>query len=89
VAGEQGLVGHAATPGEKVLGWKVDALVLSGSDREQALAEVRKLPPFKYLRAAKEGRVALLSGRGISSVTHHRIEAYEELARQLHPDRFR
>jgi iron complex transport system substrate-binding protein len=41
-----------------------------------------------YMEAAKAGRFVLLSGRGISSVTHHRIDAYEQLARQLHPERF-
>jgi iron complex transport system substrate-binding protein len=88
VAGEEGLEGHAPTPAEKVLAWKVDKLVLSGEDGPWALERVRKLPPFMYMEAAKAGRFVLLSGRGISSVTHHRIDAYEQLARQLHPERF-
>jgi iron complex transport system substrate-binding protein len=89
VAAEAGLVEHAPTPGEVVLTWKVDCLVLSGEDGPGALKVFQETPPFKHLAAAKTGRYVLLKSAEISSVTHHRIEGYESLARQLHPERFR
>ncbi|HJU84503.1 MAG TPA: ABC transporter substrate-binding protein [Holophagaceae bacterium] len=88
VAAEAGLQGHAPIPSEQVLTWKVDLLVLEGSDREAALAHVRQTAPFKFLPAAKAGRCVLLPSALLASVSHHRIEGYEWLARALHPERF-
>lgn len=88
-AAAAGLEGHAPTPSEQVLGWRVDALVLEGSDGPGALARVRELPPFKFLPATRAGRYALLPGPLMSSVSQYRVDAYEALARALHPDRFK
>jgi iron complex transport system substrate-binding protein len=88
VAAEAGLDGHAPIPSESVLAWKVDLLVMEGSDREAALAHVRQIAPFKFLDAAKAGRCVLLPSALMSSVSHHRIEGYEVLAKALHPERF-
>lgn len=88
VAAEAGLEGHAPIPAEKVLAWKVDKLVLEGSDRAAALARVRQIAPFKFMEAAREGRCVLLPEALLSTVSQHRVDAYERLARQLHPDRF-
>ncbi len=91
VAAEAGLEGHAPIPAEKVLAWKVDFLVLEGVEgagRGKALARVRQLPPFKYTDAAIQGRCVLLPEALLSTVSQHRVDAYERLARELHPDRF-
>lgn len=88
VAAEAGLEGHAPIPAEKVLVWKVDYLVLEGADRAKALLRVRQIPPFKYTEAALQGRCVLLPEALLSTVSQHRVDAYERLARELHPDRF-
>lgn len=88
VAAEAGLVGHAPTPSEAVLTWKVDRLVLSGDDAAEALKVFQQSPPYKFLEATKAGRYVVLKSCEISCVTHLRIDAYEHLARQLHPERF-
>ncbi len=89
VAAEAGLVGHAPTPSEAVLTWKVDCLVLAGEDGTTALRTFQQTPPYKFLEATKAGRYVLLKSREISCVTHYRIDGYESLARQLHPERFK
>lgn len=89
VAAEAGIQGHAPVPAEKVLAWRIDALVLEGPDRASALAWVRQAAPYKYLDAAREGRCVLLPEALLASVSQHRVDAYEALAKALHPERFR
>jgi len=89
VAAEAGLVGHAPTPSEAMLTWKVDRLVLAGPDGEKALAPFQSLLPYRLMAVVKQGRYALLKSYELSCVTHLRIDAYESLARQLHPERFK
>jgi iron complex transport system substrate-binding protein len=82
------LHGHEAPPNEQMLAWPVDRVVLSGDNAEQALAVFRQIPPYQFMPAVKEGRVALLKHYQLSCVTHYRIAGYEQLARALHPERF-
>lgn len=82
------LVGHQAPPNEQMLTWPIDMVVVAGDDLESALAPFRKLPPYQFMAAVREGRAALLKPHMLSSVTHHRVEAYEMLARALHPEVF-
>ncbi len=82
------LVGHQAPPNEQMLTWPIDMVVVAGDDLESALAPFRKLPPYQFMVAVREGRAALLKPHMLSSVTHHRVEAYEMLARALHPEVF-
>ncbi|MBS1766669.1 MAG: ABC transporter substrate-binding protein [Acidobacteria bacterium] len=89
VAAEAGLDGHAPIPSERVLAWKVDLLVLEGFDRAAALKRLRETAPFKYMDAAKAGRFILFPEALLSTMSQHRVDAYETLARTLHPDRFR
>lgn len=89
VAAEAGLKGHAPTPGEQVLGWRVEVMVVTGASCAEGLAPYQSLTPWRLLAPVQQGRCALLPRNLISSVTHHRIEAYERLARQLHPEAFR
>jgi len=87
VATEAGLKGHAPTPSEKLLVWNIEVLVASGDERIRGrLAEI---PHYRALPAFKAGRVVTIPGPMMSSISHHRIEAYETLARALHPERFR
>ncbi len=89
VAAEAGLKGHAPTPGEQMLGWRVEMLVLGGTSCAESLAPFRNLTPFRLLPAVQQGRCALIPGHLLSSVSHLRIDGYERLAQQLHPEAFR
>lgn len=86
VVAEAGLVGHAPAPSEAMLGWKVDALVVSTPQSLDALKEVR---PYGFMEVVRARRCAVLPEVYLSSVSHHRITGYELLARALHPERFR
>jgi iron complex transport system substrate-binding protein len=83
-----GLHGHAAPPNEQMLTWPIDRLVITGASVEDALATFRKISPYQYMPAVREGRAVLIKPYLISSVTHYRVEGYEQLARALHPERF-
>ena len=83
-----GLRGHAAPPGEKLLAWPVDRVVVAGESAEEALAPYRRLPPYRFLPAVREGRAAVIPAWMLGCVSHLRVEAYETLARALHPEIF-
>ena len=84
------LRGHATPPNEQMLAWPIDKVVLaSNASLDEALAPFKKLPPYQFMPAIRENRVALLKSYQLSSVTHHRIDAYEQLARALHPEIFK
>jgi iron complex transport system substrate-binding protein len=91
VAAEAGLKGHAPTPSEKLLTWNAEVLVISGDrpDASDTRARLAEIPHYRVLPAFKAGRFAVIPGALMSSVSHHRIDAYELLARALHPERFR
>lgn len=87
VAAEAGMKGHQPTPTERLLTWNAEVLV---ADDEPAIKErLAEIPSYRLLPAFQAGRVVLLPGPLMSSVSHHRIEAYEQLARALHPERFK
>ena len=87
VAAEAGLRGHAPTPSERLLLWKAEALVVSDDPGIQA--RLGEIPHYRALPAFKAGRLVPVPGPMMSSISHHRIAAYEVLARALHPERFR
>ncbi len=87
VAAEAGLKGHAPTPSEKLLVWRVEVLVAAGDDSVRI--RLGELPCYRLLPAFKAGRVVVIPGPMMASVSHHRIATYEALARALHPERFR
>lgn len=87
VAAEAGLRGHAPTPSERLLLWNAEALVVS--DDPGLRARLGEIPHYRALPAFKAGRLVSVPGPLMSSISHHRIAAYEVLARALHPDRFR
>ena len=84
-----GLTGHAMPPGERMLKWPVEVVVLGGSVCSGArnLSPARRRTPYRA--AAHTAPAAMLEAWALGCVTHLRVHAYEQLARQLHPDRFR
>ena len=88
VAAEGGLVGHASTPDEKLLTWNPELLIASDNEGPHIEARLRQMPAYKHLPALRAGRLVLLPGPLLASVTHHRVAAFEVLARKLHPERF-
>ena len=82
------LRGHATPPSERLLTWPVDRVVLAGTNREQALAPFRRLPPYQYMAAIREERTVLIAPWMLGCVSHLRVAAYERLAKELHPERF-
>jgi iron complex transport system substrate-binding protein len=89
VAAEAGLVGYTSTPAEKLLTWNPELLIASDSDGPDLQGRLRHTPAYRHLPALKAGRLVVLPGPLMTSVTHHRVEAFEALARKLHPERFR
>jgi len=88
VAAEAGLVGHVSTPDEKLLTWNAEVLIASDTEGPGLEARLRQIPAYRHLPALEAGRLVLLPGPLLASVTHHRVEAFEVLARKLHPERF-
>jgi iron complex transport system substrate-binding protein len=83
-----GLVGHAAPPNERMLIWPIETVVVSGDSLESALGPYRELPPYSLMEVIKDGRAVVLEPWHLGCVSHFRIDAYERLARALHPDAF-
>ena len=83
-----GLHGHAPPPTEQMLTWPIDRLVVAGDGITDALLPFRSTPPYQFMAAVRENRAVLLRQYQLSCVSFHRIEAYELLARELHPERF-
>ncbi len=83
-----GLRGHAPPPNERLLRWPVERLVVSGADVKEALAPYRKLPPYQFMPAVREGRAVVIPSWMLGCVSHLRVAAYERLARELHPALF-
>ncbi|WP_221032189.1 ABC transporter substrate-binding protein [Actomonas aquatica] len=83
-----GLEGHAPPPVESMLTWPIEKVVLAADSVDDALAPYAKLPPYAFMASIREKRVALIAPYMLSSVSHHRIKAYEALARELHPEVF-
>jgi iron complex transport system substrate-binding protein len=79
---------HATTPDEKLLAWNPEVLIASDTEGPGLEARLRQIPAYRHLPALEAGRLVLLPGPLLASVTHHRVEAFEVLARKLHPERF-
>ena len=86
VAAEAGLKGHAPTPSEALLTWRIEVLVATGDGDMRA--RLGAIPHYRVLPAFKAGRIVVVPDAMLSSLSHHRIAAYEALARALHPERF-
>lgn len=78
--------GNVAPPDEQMLAWPVDEVVISGTNLAAALAPYRKLPPYEYMTAVRDGRAALMEPWMLGCVSFRRVDAYFALARALHPE---
>jgi len=92
-AAEAGIIGVVPTPSEKLLSWKIDVLIgptehRQNEDGPKLADRLKDIAPFRYLDAYKRGRVIEIPGALFAATSHHRIDAYEMLARALYPDRF-
>jgi len=85
------LKGHQPTPSEKLLLWNPEVLVgPRDEDNGRNLGPYLKATaPYKFLPATKQDRLVLIPGALLSSTTHTRVDAYEWVARALHPERFK
>lgn len=83
-----GLVGHAAPPNESMLIWPIERVIISGDTLESALGPYRNLPPYSLMKVIGEERAVVLKPWHLGCVSHFRIDAYERLARALHPEAF-
>jgi iron complex transport system substrate-binding protein len=88
VAAEAGLRGHAPTPSEQALTWKVDVLVAPWEPGMDLHARLRDLPPYKFMDAFRRGRVLGMPGALMATTSQARLDGYEWLARALHPEAF-
>ncbi len=92
-AAEAGIVGVVPTPSEKMLSWQIDVLVgptehSQGKDGPKLADRLKDIAPYRYLDAYKKGRVIEIPSALFAATSHHRIDAYEMLAKALHPERF-
>lgn len=77
------LDGFARLPTEAMLGWPVDVFVVGGES-----GEFQQVPPYPQMMARRKIRVVRLEPWMLGCVSHRRIDAYEALARALHPEAF-
>lgn len=77
------LEGFARLPTEAMLAWPVDFFVVGGES-----GEFQHTPPYPQMMARRAIRVVRLEPWMLGCVSHRRIDAYEALARALHPEAF-
>lgn len=78
------LEGFARLPTEAMLMWPVDVFVVGGES-----GEFHQVPPYPQMMARRKIRVVRLEPWMLGCVSHRRVDAYEALARVLHPEAFR
>lgn len=95
VAAEAGLRGHASLPVERALALDPEVILTTdyrAGGRARTVVERPALaedPVWRDARAVRSGRVFALDGRSVLSTSHHVARAVPEIARLLHPERFR
>ncbi len=87
-AAEIGLRGHKQVPLERIIALDPDWLLLGFDPGEDADTLLDAYPLLRATRAAREGRVVVLSPRLLTAVSPFLVEGAESLARTLHPGRF-
>lgn len=85
-AAEMGVVGHQQVPLERILLADPDWLVLGFDPGEKPEAVLAAYPLLGTTRAAKEGRVVVMSPKTLTTVTPFLVDGAEALARTLHPE---
>ena len=87
-AAEAGLRGIVPMPGEQPLTWRVSVLIGPSEPGKDLAPQLKNLSPYRFLPALKQGRVVTVPGALLAATSHRRVEAYEWVARALHPERF-
>ncbi len=77
------LEGFARLPTEAMLAWPVDVFVVGGES-----GEFHQVTPYPQMMARRKIRVVRLKPWMLGCVSHRRVDAYEALARELHPKAF-
>jgi iron complex transport system substrate-binding protein len=77
------LDGFARLPTEAMLAWPVDVFVVGGES-----GEFQQTPPYPQMMARRTIRIVRLKPWMLGCVSHRRMDAYEALARELHPEAF-
>jgi len=88
VAAEAGISGIAPIPSEKMLSWKIDYLIGWQEPGSKMTERLKAVAPFRFLDAYKQGKLIEMPGALFMTTSHHRVTAFEMLARILHPERF-
>ena len=83
------LHGHMPPPSEQLLTWPIEQIVVAGDNLDDALAPFRSLPPYSLMSVVRENHAVLIAPYQISCVSQHRIDGYERLAKELHPEVFK
>lgn len=78
-----GLRGFERLPSEAMLAWPVEVFVVGGES-----GEFQHTPPYPQMMKRRPIRVVRLEPWMLGCVSHRRIDAYEALARELHPEAF-
>jgi iron complex transport system substrate-binding protein len=89
VAAEAGIDGVAPIPSEKVLSWKIDYLVGWQDPGSKMVDRLKGVAPYRFLDVYKQGKLVEIPGALFMATSHHRIAAFEMLAKALHPERFK
>ena len=94
-AAEAGIEGHASLAIERALALDADVVLTTdyGADaRARRMLEptsITRDPVWSGATAVRTGRVHALEGRHVLSTSHHVAHAVADIARALHPERFR
>lgn len=77
------LEGFVRLPSEAMLAWPVEVFVVGGES-----GEFQQAPPYPQMMARRKIRVVRLAPWMLGCVSHRRVDAYEALAKALHPEAF-
>lgn len=70
---------------ESLMTLNPDFIVAIGNDKQKkaVIARIRQTPGYKYLNAVKKGRIILVEGRTLLSVSHHVLQAAKQIQTEL------
>jgi iron complex transport system substrate-binding protein len=89
VAAEMGLTGPVEISPERVIAADPEYILLARWSADERDSRIENHPLLRELPAVREKRCLVIEGRYLSTVSQHVVAGAEQLARQLHPDRFR
>ena len=81
----EGITGWPILSLEKIAKFRPDCIVTEGeeADRAQVLAQLKSQPGWETMPAVKNGKLILLRPRLLHAVSHHLIQAVDDLSRAL------